>query len=59
MEDTYCDVDEIPEHLHIQPYMFEPTVRLNGTANAGESSEESEEESSYGEALDRRLNTIW
>ena len=53
MDESYSDVEEIPENLDIQPYMFEPQVRVNNNANAEESSEESEEETEF----DRRLNT--
>jgi hypothetical protein len=47
------DIEDIPENREIQPYMFEPPVRVH------EQYVESEEEASSGEELDRRLNTIW
>ncbi|XP_048740003.2 P2X purinoceptor 7-like [Ostrea edulis] len=59
MDDICSDFEEIPENLHIQPYMFEPPVRSNRNVNTQESSEESEDEISNDEKIDRRRNTIW
>lgn len=59
MEDVFSDVDEIPENLNIQPYMFEPPVQINNDHIAQESSEESDDEVRGNDQLDRRANTIW
>lgn len=61
MDSSVSDIEDIPENLEIQPYMFEPPARMNNHASVYEgSSEESEEEASSGEEeLDRRLSTIW
>lgn len=59
MEDVFSDVDEIPENLNIQPYMFEPPVQINNDHIAQESSGESDDEVRGNDQLDRRANTIW
>jgi hypothetical protein len=59
MDSSFSDIEDIPENLEIQPYMFEPPARVDNYAQYEESSEESEEEVSIGEVPDRRLNTIW
>ena len=54
MDIEYADIDDIPDTIDIQPYMYEPLPR----PNVQESSEESDT-SDESDQRDRRLNTYW
>lgn len=58
MEDVFSNDDEILESLNIQPYMFEPQVRISNDPIAPESSDESDDKIGDNDQIDRCANTI-
>jgi hypothetical protein len=54
MDIEYADIDDIPDTIDIQPYMYESLPR----PNVQESSEESDI-SDESDQRDRRLKTCW